>query len=105
MSSNYGGTVADFCKQCSIEHFGQDFGDLANLMSPELYNDNQGAVAICEGCYHAAGCIVEIDGTCCVRKRLESWGIYPDPDGSKETLYVAMHFKPWRGISMENVRR
>jgi hypothetical protein len=38
--------MADFCRQCSIETFGQDFGDLAGLvMVPGSL-----ALTICEGC-------------------------------------------------------
>lgn len=42
--------MADLCKQCSIETFGEDFGDLANITTKE--NELQGyyAVFICEGC-------------------------------------------------------
>lgn len=48
--------MADFCKQCSIEQFGEDFGDLAGLCDYD--ND---AVVICEGC----GFInVDHEGTC-----------------------------------------
>ena len=37
--------MADFCKQCSIREFGEDFRDLAGICQP-------GALAwvICEGC-------------------------------------------------------
>lgn len=37
--------MADFCKQCSIEQFGEDFHDLAGLCEP-----NELVIAICEGC-------------------------------------------------------
>ena len=37
--------MADFCSQCSIEHFGKDFGDLANLCG-----NGEVAQVICEGC-------------------------------------------------------
>jgi hypothetical protein len=43
--------VADFCKQCSIELFGKDFGDLKP--SPEraaALKDDEGYLEICEGC-------------------------------------------------------
>lgn len=51
--------MADFCKQCSIEMFCEDYGDLAELV-PWL---NLGVVmsALCEGC---GPCYVEIDGEC-----------------------------------------
>jgi uncharacterized membrane protein YgcG len=51
--------MADFCRQCSIEEFGQDFGDLAGLVSP----GSAGRV-ICEGCgityvNHLGECVAE----------------------------------------------
>jgi hypothetical protein len=52
--------MADFCKQCSIENFGQDFGDLAGLGEGPI-PEGTGFVAICEGC----GIImVDLDGNC-----------------------------------------
>lgn len=39
--------MADFCKQCSILMFGEDFGDFDNL--PGMREGDQAAV-ICEGC-------------------------------------------------------
>lgn len=53
--------MADFCTQCSIEHFGKDFKELANLMPAEKYTDEAGCVTICEGCGET---IVDIDGKC-----------------------------------------
>lgn len=37
--------MADFCKDCSLKIFGEDFGDLAGIVEPGdvLYS-------ICEGC-------------------------------------------------------
>jgi len=42
--------MADFCKQCSIEDFGEDFGDLSNLSKPEDTREGKYPVVICEGC-------------------------------------------------------
>ena len=42
--------VADFCKQCSIENFGEDFGDLARLKGDETLKEGFGWCALCEGC-------------------------------------------------------
>lgn len=53
--------MGDFCQQCSIEIFGKDFKELANLMPPEKYDENHGCVTICEGCWET---IVDIDGKC-----------------------------------------
>ena len=38
--------MSDFCKQCSIYMFGEDFKDLANLIT----KDYKIATVICEGC-------------------------------------------------------
>lgn len=38
--------MADFCKQCSIKLFGEDFGDLSDL----LEDDDNWADVLCEGC-------------------------------------------------------
>lgn len=48
--------MADFCKQCSIEQFGEDFGDLAGLA--DLDNE---VLAICEGCGFIE---VDCEGNC-----------------------------------------
>ncbi len=37
--------MADFCKECSIVMFGEDFGDLAGLVE-----EGDVAVVLCEGC-------------------------------------------------------
>jgi hypothetical protein len=42
--------VADFCKQCLLEEFGEDTGDLAGLISEEDSNKGFRARALCEGC-------------------------------------------------------
>lgn len=54
--------MADFCKQCSIEVLGKDFGDLAHLLPEGEYTDGMGATALCEGC----GCFttVNYEGEC-----------------------------------------
>lgn len=37
--------MADFCKKCSLEHFGEDFGDLKGLcLKGEVIS------TLCEGC-------------------------------------------------------
>lgn len=44
--------MADFCRQCSIEVWGEDFGDLANL-GPKDYRalePDEGWAALCEHC-------------------------------------------------------
>lgn len=42
--------MADFCKECSIKIFDQDFHDLAGLISEEKVLEGYGASVICEGC-------------------------------------------------------
>lgn len=37
--------MADFCKQCSINMFGEDFKELARISEPGQFAD-----VICEGC-------------------------------------------------------
>lgn len=51
----------DFCKQCSIEIFGEDFRDLAELSTEDDTKNGLYPVVICEGC----GCIqVDHEGAC-----------------------------------------
>lgn len=53
--------MADFCQQCSIENFGEDFGDLKDLTKPEAQAQGLCVVVLCEGC----GAIqVDVDGKC-----------------------------------------
>jgi hypothetical protein len=61
--------MADFCKQCSIDMFGEDFGDLAGVSKPEDTFQHKYAVVICEGC----GCIqVDHEGQCVTENCLMS---------------------------------
>jgi hypothetical protein len=53
--------MADFCKACSIEHFGKDFGDHAGLIHAEEVARGIGANVICEGCGFI---LVDHDGNC-----------------------------------------
>lgn len=52
--------MADFCKQCSLEMFNKDFGDLAHLGKTPPPAD-MGFSALCEGC---GPTIVDWDGVC-----------------------------------------
>lgn len=53
--------MAEFCRQCSIDIFGEDFRDLAGITAPELWDQGLAASVICEGC----GCIqVDPQGNC-----------------------------------------
>ena len=60
--------MADFCKQCCIEMWGEDTGDLANLGPVENLKDGEGWAALCETC---GGTVVAQDGTC-----IASWCKY-----------------------------
>ena len=42
--------MADFCKQCSEELFGEDFKDLAKLGDPKKMEQGFYPVVLCEGC-------------------------------------------------------
>lgn len=53
--------MADFCHQCSIDHFGEDFGDLAGLTTEADTKAGMGAAVICEGCGYT---IVDHEGRC-----------------------------------------
>lgn len=53
--------MADFCKQCSIENFNEDFEDLADLGEGMPLKENCGYLTVCEGCGPA---IVDKSGTC-----------------------------------------
>jgi len=53
--------MAEFCKQCSIEIFGEDYGDFKGLSTIENTEHDMGVVVICEGC----GCVVvDHEGYC-----------------------------------------
>ena len=63
--------MADFCKQCSTELFGEDFHDLAHLMDEDKYDTKHGwgAGVLCEGCGPTT---VDYEGKCfadnCLKK-------------------------------------
>ena len=42
--------MADFCKQCSIKEFGEDFQDLAGFSTETDTKDGLFPVVMCEGC-------------------------------------------------------
>ena len=56
--------MADFCKQCSIEIFGEDSKDLANLRKETLL-EGYGLLVLCEGCGFT---MVDNDGKCILVK-------------------------------------
>ena len=58
--------MADLCRQCSLDTFGEDFGDLAGLGSsqtpPKTLGPGEGWSVICEGC----GFILVDEGGNCI---------------------------------------
>ena len=42
--------MASFCKQCSIETFGEDFGDFRGLTDENSWQKGLACVVLCEGC-------------------------------------------------------
>lgn len=76
--------MADFCKQCSMEIFLEDYGDLANLGPASELTEGNGWKALCEGC---GSIVVAQDGSCIAkwcrrhgdiweeeREAFEEWG-------------------------------
>ena len=59
--------MADFCKQCSIEMFGKDYGDLK--LGP--LKIGHGWVVLCEGC---GPTMVDAEGQCTVKSCLQKHG-------------------------------
>lgn len=54
--------MADFCQQCSIEQFGEDFKDLAGLGGNSIIlEEGRGYLALCEGC---GSTLVDNEGRC-----------------------------------------
>jgi len=53
--------MADFCKACSEEHFGEDTGDLAGLIPKTLVARGMGSLVLCEGC---GPIMVDHEGRC-----------------------------------------
>lgn len=83
--------MADFCKKCSEELFGEDLGDLRGLGNGRKLEANHYWSALCEGCLHSVGCQVDDEGVCHTRQLLEERGIYPDPDGVREREWEKTH--------------
>ncbi len=76
-------TMASFCRQCAIEDFGEDVGDLRGLNKEDTLAEDCGFSVICEGCGYT---VVDHAGQCiapnCLRK-------HPKP----ETIY--RRFEDW----------
>lgn len=68
--------MADFCKQCSLDHFNKDHRELAGITKPEDRAAGNAACVICEGCGPIQ---VDEDGNCidrgCLRAGKPGHGI------------------------------
>ena len=53
--------MADFCKACSIDVFGEDFGNLAGITKQEYWEANTANLALCEDCGYIQ---IDPDGNC-----------------------------------------
>lgn len=60
--------MSDYCQQCSIDIFGKDFKELADIAL-----EGEFATAICEGC---GSIVIDHNGTClsaCLRHHSTKW--------------------------------
>ena len=64
--------MAEFCKQCSEELFGKDFGDLKDITKQEDVDLGMYCVVICEGCGITQ---VDPDGKCVCDNCLKNHGL------------------------------
>lgn len=53
--------MAEFCKQCSIEIFGADYGDFVGISIEEATKAGLYPIVLCE---HCGPCQVDHEGTC-----------------------------------------
>lgn len=72
--------MADFCRQCSIEMFGVDAGDLRGLNKEATLTNETGFPTICEGCgYNLVDHMGQCLGKCLnpahdvVERRFNTW--------------------------------
>lgn len=63
--------MADFCKQCSEELFGEDYQDLAGITGPGDTEVGAYLQVLCEGCVHA---LVDHTGKCVSKVCLHKHG-------------------------------
>lgn len=64
--------MADFCQQCSVAEFGQDFRELAGLSTAEDTAKDLYPIVICEGCGYVQ---VDHEGRCVSSDCLEKHGV------------------------------
>ena len=63
--------MADFCKQCSMDLFGEDYFELAGLSTKEDTAEKLYPIVLCEGC---GPCQVDHTGQCISTGCLKSHG-------------------------------
>ena len=73
--------MADFCKQCSVEIFGEDFMDLSNLGYPKKLKPGQGWAVLCEHC----GFTMVDDAGICIGQCTYNHGILVPKGGPLES--------------------
>lgn len=81
--------MADFCRQCAIDTFGFDSGDLRGLSKGEVLNVSQGFATICEGCGYTS---VDHMGQCVANNCLEA---------GKPAHQVTRRFNSWTEVQSE----
>ncbi|MDW9531939.1 hypothetical protein RWE87_13735 [Sinorhizobium meliloti] len=64
--------MADFCRQCSIDTFGEDYRDMAGISKPEDTAQELYAQVICEGCGVTS---VDHEGVCVSPACMEKHGV------------------------------
>jgi hypothetical protein len=74
--------MADFCRQCSIDIFGKDFGDMTNISTPEDTARDFYAKVLCEDCG-----LVQVDheGNCITHGSKPEHGYTARPEPNTET--------------------
>lgn len=63
--------MADFCRQCSIELFGEDFRELAGLGNGVPLKEGHGWTVLCEGCGLT---LVDDEGRCISKHCIKEHG-------------------------------
>lgn len=53
--------MADFCKQCSFDMWGEDYGDMKGLSTEEHSKSGLFSLVLCEDC---GPCQVDHEGSC-----------------------------------------
>lgn len=67
-----GREVSEFCKQCSLKIFKEDYRELANIIHQADVDVGLYAIVLCEEC---GPTLVDVDGTCISYNCLEKHGV------------------------------